>query len=238
MHVVDSVAQLCGRRRQLGAGVDPDLHVVVRLEDGDRVARADELADGVGEVELALAVLGPEPLERRPKLPGVENVDRRVDLGDRALLVACVAGLDDFLEAPVAASDDPPVVAGVVALEGKDRRGRAGAAVSLDETLESLGRDRSRVAAHHEHVAREAVEGFARSGGRVPGSPWLLLDRDLHAGEGILRIRRRDDDERLGVELAHGVDDPVDKTAPEERVQVLRRRRAHASAEPGGQDNS
>src|SRR5213078_292462 len=62
---VDPVSELRRGRRQLGAGVHADLHLVIGLKDCDLLAPADELTDGVGEVELALAVLGPELVEGR-----------------------------------------------------------------------------------------------------------------------------------------------------------------------------
>ena len=49
--------------------------------------------------------------------------------------------------------------------------------------------------------------------------------------------RRDDDDERVGAELVSGVERPVEHAPAEQRVQVLRRRGAHARTEAGGHDD-
>src|SRR5256886_3797981 len=113
VRLVDAVSGLRRGRRQLHARGDADLNVVAGLEDGHAFAPADELPHGVGEIELALAVLGSELLESRPELLRSEDIDRGVDLRDRALLVERVAGLDDRLERAVPAADDAPVVASI-----------------------------------------------------------------------------------------------------------------------------
>ena len=58
VRLVDAVPERGRNRGKLGARVDPDLGRIVGLVDGDALALADQLADGVCEVELALAVLG------------------------------------------------------------------------------------------------------------------------------------------------------------------------------------
>ena len=85
---------------------------------------ADEVAHGVGQVELALRVDGLQPVERGPEQLGPEDVDRGVRLADRELLGRRVGRLDDRLEVAVGAADDPAVAADV----GGDERehGRAG----------------------------------------------------------------------------------------------------------------
>ena len=66
---VRAVAQERRRLGQVGAGVDPERRGRVRMAVADhRAAGSDERADGVGQVELALVVLGIEPLERGPQV--------------------------------------------------------------------------------------------------------------------------------------------------------------------------
>src|SRR5581483_4279987 len=50
----------------------------------------------------------------------------------------------------------------------------------------------------------------------------------------VARVGRGDDDEALDPGVARSRDHPVDEPAPEQRVQVLRRRAAHARAEAAG----
>ena len=102
------------------------------------LALANEVADGVGQVELALVVVRPQAIERRPELLGGEDVDRGVHLVERELGLARVAGLDDRLERAVPVPDDPSVGARLVELEREDGRGRFFRAVRLEEPGEEL----------------------------------------------------------------------------------------------------
>ena len=108
--LVDAVAQdragLCE--------LDPRVHafrLAVILGDVRRhlLAGGDEDLDRVGQVELALDVLRLQLLERGPELVGAEDVDRRVDLADRALVVRRVGSFGDPQHGAVGATDDPAV---------------------------------------------------------------------------------------------------------------------------------
>ena len=113
-------------------------------------------------------------------------------------------------------------------------RCRAFVAVGLEQAPQQSPADRRSVSGDQEHVALEAREGAARGRSRVAGAARLGLYGHLDALERILRSGRGHYHERLGLELADGVDDPVDEAPSEQRMQVFRRLRAHARAEPGG----
>src|SRR6266576_6124832 len=81
------------------------------------------------------------------------------------------------------------------------------------------------------------ADALARGAQRVAGAERLLLDRDGNPVERARCFGREDDDERIRAERPHGFDDPVDEPAPEQRVQVLRRRGLHPRAEPGRHDD-
>ena len=139
VRLVDAVAQGGGGRGELDARVDAlGLGRVGRLVHRDALAVLDEVADRVGEVELALRVVRLEPLERRPEQLGAEDVDRGVHLADRELLGRRVDRLDDRAQAPVAVADDAPVAAHVGRREGEHRRGRVRGAVGCEEPFEQL----------------------------------------------------------------------------------------------------
>ena len=89
-----------------------------------------------------------------------------------------------------------------------------------------------------EEVALDPVERVARSGQCVPGSARLGLDGDLDPVERARTSGRGDDDERVGADRPGGLDDPVHHPPAEQRVEVLRRRRAHARAKAGGEHDS
>jgi len=203
----------------------------------DGLAASDQVAHGVGQVELALGVLRLEPLERRPELRRLEDVDRGVDLADRQLLVARVACLDDRLQGAVAVADDPAVGACLGGLEREHGCRGAGLAMGLEQPGQQLGGDRGRVAGHDEQVAVEPFEAPAGCCGGVAGPAGLLLHGHGDAFERLARIGRGDDHERLRVEPPHRLDHPVREPPPEQRVQVLRRLGVHARAEAGGQDD-
>ena len=197
------------------------------------------MAHRVGEVELALGVVGVEVREAFPERVGVEGVDGGVHLAHGELLRRRVARLDDRAQPPGLVADDPAVGARLVRLEREDGRGGALGPVHVEEPAK-LGRgEERRVAGQDEHVAGEALERRARRGGRVAGSARRLLDGERDScGQRALELgprpRRGDDDERLGPELQRCADRPVDEPAAEELVQVLRPARPHAGAEAGG----
>src|SRR5262249_19091093 len=72
---------------------------------------ARQHANHVGQVVLALVVIGADLAEGRPQAPGGEAVHRGVDLGDLLLGVARVAILDDTLDPPALAKHAPIALA-------------------------------------------------------------------------------------------------------------------------------
>ena len=88
-----------------------------------------------------------------------------------------------------------------------------------------------RVAGEDEHVARAPSSARARRATASPVPRGSLLHGDLDALERVRVLGRGDDDERIGAERAGRLDHPVDHAPAEQRVEVLRRRRAHARAE-------
>ena len=188
--LVDPVAQPRRGRRKLDPRVDPlGLERVCCDVHGNRIAVADEEAQCVGEVELTLRVVRLEPLERRPELRGLEDVDAGVDLAERELLGRRVAGLDDLREAALAVAHDPAVGTHVGRLERKHGGRGTFAAVRLDESAQELRRQAGDVAVQDEHVAVEALERGACGTNRVTGAERLLLHRNLEPVESVARVR-------------------------------------------------
>ena len=70
-------------------------------DPADAVAHAAEHADDVGEVELALGVVGRQVAQRRAEQVAPEGVDARADLVLVELVGAGVALLDDAQHPPV-----------------------------------------------------------------------------------------------------------------------------------------
>src|SRR5204863_2943689 len=107
---VDPLPQHGSRRRKLDPRVDTDrLARVVRVEGLHCLAGGDEGAYRVGQVELALDVVGADLVERAPERVGGEDVGRGIELPDRALLLGRVAVLDNGRDSAVGSAHDPTV---------------------------------------------------------------------------------------------------------------------------------
>ena len=195
---------------------------------------ADEEAQRVGHVELALGVLRLEPLQHRPKPFRAEGVDAGIDLTERELFRRRVARLDDPREPAVRVTDDAAVGTEVIRLEREHRPRCARGAMGLDKRAQQLRRESRNVAVQHEDVALLAGEGSPRRADRVACPERLLLDGHLDAVEEGGCVGRRHHDDAVGTARARGADDPVDHPPAEERMEVLRRRALHARAEATG----
>ena len=239
------------RRPRAGRGRHTErLGRVGRRRGDDEVPGGAQHADHVGQVVLALPVLGLEPPQRRREEPATEAVDRRVHLGDGELGVVGVGLLDDAIDDAVGVADDAPVPRGVVELGGEDRRRGVGEAVLGGQRGEGVGSQQRRVAGEDEDVVFgveiEAGAGEADAGG-VPGPEALVLLDELEGdlgGELLLDgladpfgAVADDDDDPGERELDEPVEDVEDHRAAAQRVQHLRRLGAHPGALAGGEDH-
>ena len=205
------------------------------LEHADLSPAFDEQPHGVRQVELALRVRRLDPFEHRPQLVSCEDVDRGVDLSNRALRVVGVGVLDD-----------PP--RGGRRRRGRSARRRAGRAARTRarwpsrrepvlcrrSAASSSGADARMVAGDDEQLSarRRRCSRAARSESPVPSGCSCTAtstpsnasaasgDRTTTSGSAPTR--------------PHRLDDPVDEPPPEQRVQMLRRRGLHPRAETGG----
>ena len=149
---VDALTQLGLRGRELDAVVDAEHFGGVGLHRVNRVSRAAQHLDRVGEVVLALHVLGAQPAQRGCEQVATEAVDRGVDLVDRAFLVRRVGLLDDAIDAAVRVAQHPPVAVDVGRSGREDRGRRVGDPVLGRERGKSLGTQQRRVAGHDDEV--------------------------------------------------------------------------------------
>ncbi len=105
-----------------------------------------------------------------------------------------------------------------------------------DQRFEELGCQERRVTGEDEHLVhcRErrpgTTDGIARP-------QCVVLHRDRPAVELVGRFRRGDDDERFGAERQRRLDDPIDHPPTEERMEMLRDRRAHPCPPASGHDD-
>ena len=139
-----------------------------RIDGADAVAHAAEHADDVGEVVLALGVVGREVAQRRAEQVATERVDAGADLVDGQLLERGVALLDDAQHTVgvglAGAADDAAVAGGVVDHRREQRGGVAVGDVRGDEVVDGL-RPQQR------GVAGEDDARWSRRRGRRRGTP-------------------------------------------------------------------
>jgi hypothetical protein len=223
-------------RGEVGAVVDAHRHRdVVGDMRGYRLALGAQGGEDVGQVVLALGVVIGEPGEGGGQRRRVEGVGAGVDLVDRQLLRAGVAGagafrLDHALDLAAGAADDAAVGAGIVELDRQHRRGRRGSLMGLEQPGDRLGGDQRHVAGEDEDRLGGLNQRRRRAHGAA-GSVGLGLDDGLGliGKPGGDVIARRDDHRDLtGARLERGEDRPGDHRPAADGVQHLRQRRAHA----------
>ena len=225
---------------QVDAVVDARGHQRIVGDQGGH--RAVEPLEHVGQVDLALGVARAEAVEGGCQRGAVEHVEARVVLADGELVGGRVARLDNAVDRPVGAADDPPVGGGVLDDRGEHRGRPALGAVLGDHPGDQLGGQQRRVAARDDHRVARRVEGREADLGRVPGAELLLLHRHLHAGG--QRVAHHlgavtDHHHRVGHPApVEGVEHPADHRAPGDRVHHLRQRRSHPGSLAGGEDDS
>jgi hypothetical protein len=180
----------------------------------------------VGQVVLALGVVGSHLGERSHQSRAIEGEYARVDLTDVELQLGRVArglGLDDPHHGPVGTTHDPPVAGRILEHDGRDRRRRARACMSLRESVDRLRTDQRHIAVdHHYRVGRPDVCG--RRPDRVGGAKRLLLDcdRDVAVKRGLESpLGSIDHHDPLGSRRPGGGHRPRDHRTTAQRVQQL-----------------
>ena len=126
-------------QRELPAVVDAlDLLGVLQGERVHAVARVVEDRDHVGEVVLALGVVGGEPAQRGPEQVAAEAVDGGVDLLDGPLLGGGVGLLDHPGDEAVLVPHQPSVPGRLGHVGGQDGGTVPAGLVEGDELLQRL----------------------------------------------------------------------------------------------------
>src|SRR5215211_3523792 len=235
--LVDAVAELCRGGGELDPRVDSLGLLGGRLVGGDVRAVLGEQPHGVREVQLSLCVRRVDALERGPELRSVEDVDRGVHLGDPVQFLVDVGRLDDAAHGAVVAADDPAVGRRILPVEGEHSRGGARDPMRLEQAGERLGPKKRSVPGEDDDVALVAVERGAGREQRMTGAEGLVLNRNCDSVECVRGVGRGHDHKRVGVETARRVRNPVDEPAPEQRVEVLGRLRAHTRAKAASKND-
>ncbi len=201
--------------------------------------------DDVGEVALALGVVGPDLPERLAQDGDVEGVDAGVDLGDGALLLGRVLLLDDADDPAVLVADDPAVAGRVPQARGDDGDGRPAGLVGLGQRDERLAAQQRDVAVGDEdgpgEVRGQGVE--ATLGGPAGALDLVLVGDDdpvvegLAEGDDLVAPVPDDDGDVLGAGVPPGPDGVAEERSPADAVEDLRRRGLHPRPLARGEDD-
>ena len=187
---------------------------------------AEDLHD-VGEVLLALAVVGRYPLDRVGEQRAVERVAAGVELVDSPLRRRGVALLHDPQERTVSAAHDPPE-AREIAPRGQHGDGVASLVVRVDELLQGRTAQQRHVPVGDDDRARHRSHGLDNHPHGMARAKLLILDDDVRMRRCLggrrahLLPRVPDDDhESLRRKVAGGGDRVPEQRTSRKRVQHL-----------------
>ena len=148
---------------------------------GDAVAVFTHDAEHVGQVHLALCVIGRYAGKRGTQFVRRERVDAGVDLVDESLFVGRVLVFDDARDVAVLITHDASVTCWVVDRCGQDGRRVAFGFVALNEFGQKLRGQQRNVAVGYEHGAFvEVVHRFKANLDGAAGAWDLVLVDDAH----------------------------------------------------------
>ena len=242
----DAAVELHAETGKLDPVVDAlRLPQVVDEVSTDPSARAARDGEHIGQVLLALGVVGGHLLECVAEDVGVESVDPRVDLGDGPLLVRGVLLLDDASHRAVGVAQDATVAGGVVEVCGDDGDGTSSGLMALDQVVKRLGGEEGDVAVSDEDGAGQVLgEGLECTLGGPPGALEVVLvgdDRTLVGRGDILGDELAlvaDDDRQVlrfgGPCCGHGM---AEQREPADLVEDFGGCRLHTGALASGEDD-
>ena len=166
-----------------------ELQAVVDAVDLVRVGHLQvhglaEHRHGVGQVKLALVVVGGELRQHRRQLPPVEAVDAGIGKGVAALLLAAVAVLHDAAYSPLLIGEDPTVASWIGQAGREQGHGGAAGAVLRQQLLQGAGTQQGHIAVEHQQLALEAGEGLEQLLHGVAGAVLGLLQHEFQAPQG------------------------------------------------------
>jgi len=112
----------------------------------------------IGEVVLALCVLGCDPAQSRTEQTRPEAIDGRVDLGDRQFGVGSIAMLDHADDPILPSPHDPAVAARVSHVRSEQCARRIGLTVHAHELSDRGSPQKRRITRQHEQIGLRIIE--------------------------------------------------------------------------------
>ena len=201
------------------------------------------MVEDVGEVLLALCIVGAQVRQAVAQDGGVENVDAGVDLADQELFVRGVAVLDDSGDLS-AGAHDPPVARRILHLRGQHRDCVALGAMDGDEPTEGFAREQWHISVRDHHLPLEVRQLPQSAGDRMPGAQLLLLNRRGHVLAQRLEVFQdldalmpHHDHEVMWVECRGRRDGVAEHRLATQLMEQFGTTRLHPCSTTGGQDD-
>ena len=206
----------------------------------DAMAGTAQNRKKIGEVVLALRVVGGEIVEIVEEMRAVEDVDAGVYLADLHLIIGRVLRFDDARDRSIGVAHDAAVHRGIVEHHRQQRERVLRARVLVEQTAQRLGTRQRNIAGEDQHVPR-SIDERRRLQHRVTGALLLFLHRVARAVADCFLHRlalMADDHDRRPIRYRTGeIEDVVDDRAAGRGVKNLDRRGLHARALTGGEDD-
>ena len=198
-------------------------------------------ADGVGQVELALGIVAPQPVQRREDPRRRQHVETRVDATQRELAGACVGGFHQSLENRLVVLA-PHHAAQRSGLPQTGHRERApGSTGALQKPLQGRAGNQGHVAGQDQKPraaldrARDLGQGVAGSELSLLKHPFDIVRREL--GAHTVRLMTDDADNPPAAGAAGGLENPAEKGSPRDPMEHLGGLGFHPFAHPRRQDH-
>ena len=214
------------------------LQRIVHGDDLGRVVLVGGHGEHVGEVVLALAVVGRQPRQPALQWIGLGGDDAGVDGADAALLVVGIAMLDDRRDLALFVADDAAVTGRILRLGHQYPQ----QALRIQQPAQGLGPGQRHVAVQHQHVHRfgdpgqgllHRMAGAQPLGLFIPGQVVLPSEGRTHR----LTAVAIDHVDTRWLQRACGVDHMGEHRPPAHRLQHLGQRRFHPLALAGSEDH-
>ena len=241
--LTDAPIHLGVHPRQLHAIVDAlGLPGVLGLVGAHGMVMAVGVLDHVGEIELALRVVGAQAGQAATQQVGVEDIDPRVDLGDEQFVGVGVLVLDDAQHLMVLAHH-PAVAGGIVDVGGEHGGGIVLGVVGVDQRLQRGTRQHGDVAVGDHHVtAQVGGQCIQPDAHRITGAVLLFLHGDGCLGGDLGQVLldlgalvTHHHHQALGFQGRGCPQRAADHRLAGNLVEDLRGARLHARALAGGQ---
>ena len=203
-----------------------------------------EHGHGVGEVQLALIVVGAQLRKCGGKLFPVEAVDPSIGQVVTALVFAAIAVFNNAAHLARCISKNAPITGGVRQPGGEQGDVGTTAAMGADQFVDGLSPQEWHVSIEHQQLTAETLESGHQLLHGMAGAVLRLLEHKLESLHGAqllldsLGLVPHDQQPPVGLEVACAGQDPLHQGGSGQRLEHFRKSTLHAGAFSGGQDGN